>query len=96
LGRCAALTFGDGSDQLVLAHPSGAGDAERSGERLQLRQHHSGQAGAGRASAAGDRSHAWCFGAVDGRGDARCGIRGVGRGSHLEDLGGVAQVGILP
>ncbi len=50
-GCAAALTLLDRGDQVALAHTRGALDAEFAGERTQLGEHHSGQAGTAPASA---------------------------------------------
>lgn len=71
-GAPTGLTLGDRDDQLALAHPGGAGDAERRGEALQLRQKHRGQPGA-RPPTAGRSSG----GVVSDVGDIRRHVGGV-------------------
>ncbi len=74
-----ALTFGDGLDQLALAHTAGAGDAESGGHRLQIGQDHA-LTGRLRTCATGG----------SGRLGRRCGLVGT-LCTGLGQVGGVAH-----
>ena len=53
--RSRRLALLDGLDQLALAHPGGAADAQLPGQALQLGEHHAGQAGGALAGGLGRR-----------------------------------------
>ncbi len=87
-GSRAALPGLDGLDELALAQPPGAGDAELAGHLLQLGQHHRGESAAGGAAAGARRR---------GGGRRAAGVGGPSGGGVglrvVEQVGGVGQGG---
>ena len=80
----AHLTGGDGGDEVALAHPAGAGDAQLAREALQLGQQHPGQAVAAAPGAARRPRSGRCLGRAGGV--LRAGLDEVGGFTHVQVL----------